>query len=444
MLGALMINHESLDGSWIERSLDNHRRKLQWAIWSPMVRIDPSDFEAARRFAERAHAMRLESLYVDVNADLTAAPPNEIVQPEDASEALALARARLDYELCRGTPTGEIDEVAKWFLDSMADPNRSKQLLSKEFIAQFETMKGDTHAWVNWAHDEMTRLDQERRQLLEAELKRSGAPKNSAKPRWRANATIYTPSHSLRPKVLARWNKQIESVQLQWSGKKDQFTLQITLHDNQPLALLVERLTSLAKLAVACLNIGSIGYFWFERPGFEQRMFNEIYDLEHSQLIEFGGRESFWGDGRAVALTEEHIDHAINCMMAYAPLPEADAEPIFLPYFHGLALIAKSDMFYNFDVLARQSFVASLAGALRHYGGWNGDSEKFEARFHDEFEAFMPEREHRDQMFKALTPEGNSTENSLEDLRSAKQLADLYLIYIGRQNLRAIINKRAD
>ena len=26
------------------------KRKLQWAVWSPLVRIDPADFEAARQF----------------------------------------------------------------------------------------------------------------------------------------------------------------------------------------------------------------------------------------------------------------------------------------------------------------------------------------------------------------------------------------------------------
>ena len=62
MLCARMINHPKLDGSWIEQSLESHRRKLQWAVWSPMVRIDPADFGAAREFAERAPAMRLASL----------------------------------------------------------------------------------------------------------------------------------------------------------------------------------------------------------------------------------------------------------------------------------------------------------------------------------------------------------------------------------------------
>jgi AbiV family abortive infection protein len=71
MLAARTIGHDRLDGTWVERSLDNHKRKLQWAVWSPLVRIDPADFEAARQFAERAHAMRLASLYVDPNAELT-------------------------------------------------------------------------------------------------------------------------------------------------------------------------------------------------------------------------------------------------------------------------------------------------------------------------------------------------------------------------------------
>src|SRR5260370_15107171 len=190
-------------------------------------------------------------------------------------------------------------------------------------------MNADGSAWAGWARDEVARLDREARQILEAELARPGAPKASAKPHWRAKAAIYTPSHSLRPKVLARWNKQIEPVQLLWTGKKDQFTLQITLHDNEPLPSLFGRLTTLAKAVVACLNIGTIGYFWFERPGFEKKMFQEIRDLELKRRLDFGRGESFWENGRVVALTDEHIEHAIHCMFAFMPLPEAEAEPIF-------------------------------------------------------------------------------------------------------------------
>jgi len=368
ILGAQMINHANLDGSWIERSLDSHRRKLQWAVWSPMVRIDPADFEAARQFAERAHSMRLASLYVDAKADLTDLPPSERVQRKDAEHTLSLARARLDYERARGTPSGEIDDLTKWFLDTMADPDLSRVLLSNPFIVQFEAMNSDARTWTGWAREELARLERESREVLEAELARPGAPKGSAKPRWRANAAVYTPSHSLRSKALARWNDQIDAVQLV---------------------------------------------------------------------------ESFWGDGRAVALTDQHIDHAIHCMMAFAPLPEAEAAPIFEPYFHGLALIAKSDVFYNFDILARHAFVNSLAGALRRYGGWSGKPEDFETSLHEGFAPFMPNREDRDQMFSALKTEGDPAETSLVNLRSAKQLADLYLIHTARRTWRTILDRTA-
>ncbi len=53
----------------------------------------------------------------------------------------------------------------------------------------------------------------------------------------------------------------------------------------------------------------------------------------------------------------------------------------------------------------------------------------------------MPEREHRDRMFKFLKPEGDPAETPLVNLRSAKQLADLYLIYTGRRNWRTILDQ---
>jgi hypothetical protein len=246
----------------------------------------------------------------------------------------------------------------------------------------------------------------------------------------------------LRAKVLAKWNERIEPVQFLWAGKKDECILQITLSDNEPLGALFGRLVSLAKLAVACINIGSIGYFWFQRPGFEQKMFKEVRDLEIRKQLDFGSPESFWGNGRAVSLTDEHVDHAVHCMMAFAPLSETDAEPIFAPYFNGLAMIAKSDTFYRFDELARHAFVGSLAGALRYYGGWSGKSEDFEECLHRCFAPFMPEQQHRDKVFLALRTRADPTETALANLRTAKQLADLYLVHTARRTWTKILDHR--
>ena len=428
------------DDSVFERWLDSHTRKLQWAIWTPMVdRIDPKDFEDARTFAESAHAKRLASLYVDSKAAIADLPPPEQVSKDDADLVLKLAKSRLEVERAHGTPTGKLDDLTEWFLDTMGDRQQSRRLLSNRFIEKFGEYKGDVRSWVNWSRQEFARLDREASDLLKAELARPAAKKGEAKPKWRANSVVYSPSHSLRSKVLAQWNEKMDWIKLLWTGKKDEFTVQITLHDNEPLPTLPGRLISLAKLTVACLNMGTIGYFWFERSGFERKMFKEVVDLEGNKPMSMEGGQSFWETGRTVALTNEHIDHALHCMMAYAPLPEAEAEPIFSPYFHGLALIAKSDLFYNFDQLARRAFCDSLCGALRHFGGWSGKNEDFEASFHAGFQPFIPEIEHRTQMLRVLTFKGDPAESSLANLRAAKQLTDLYLVHTARKTWQRIL-----
>jgi hypothetical protein len=53
----------------------------------------------------------------------------------------------------------------------------------------------------------------------------------------------------------------------------------------------------------------------------------------------------------------------------------------------------------------------------------------------------MPDRSHRDQVFKILKPHGDPTETSLVNLRTTKQLADLYLVHTGHRNWRAILER---
>jgi AbiV family abortive infection protein len=204
IVSATAVRRADSDEGWISRSLENHRRKLQWAIWSPLTRIDPEDFEAAWRFAERAHAMRLASLYVDADADQTDPPPKEQIKQEDADQVLELARARLSFEM-KSEESDEkvIDELTDWFLDAMADVDQARTLLSSGFRSQYEQLGGNARAWVRWARDEIAKLDVEASELLKLELAKPGSASESAKAKWRANATVYTPSHSLRAKVLA-------------------------------------------------------------------------------------------------------------------------------------------------------------------------------------------------------------------------------------------------
>lgn len=442
MIAARAVVGDSRDSDWMDKWLSSHKRKLQWAVWSPMRQIDPADFEEARRFAESVHARRLASLYVDPDADMADLPPRGNVTVEDAESVLGLARSRLELEKAHGTPTGETDEVLEWYLAAVDDPEATRRLFSKSFLAKYEEFSGDTRAWVIWTKSEFERLESESAALLSLELNRAAPSIENAKPRWQAQSVIYTPSHSLRPKILNYWNDRIDIVKLLWTGKKDQFLMEITLPDAVAVDQVHGKAVSLAKLVLACLNMGSIGYFWFQPPGFETELFRQFKDFENPKSkLQFGQAGSFWGTGRAVALEELHMQHAVECMLAYASLSGDEAEPVFRPYFDGLAFIAKSDVYYSLDEQARSAFVGALAGALHSFGSWDGKPDTFEPTLHQAFEPFMPEQKHRDIVFDSLKARQKDG-SSLENLRTAKQMADLYLIHIAKSRWQNILEAR--
>lgn len=435
------------DNSWVEKRLESHTRKLQWALWTPMGRIDPKNFEAAGVMAKNAHELRLSSLYVDPNSDFTDLPPKEIVSAERAASLLKLARSRLKLEEAREAPDETPDELLIWFLDTMAsDGTAKKYLLSEMSIDKHNELGDDARAWVAWARDEIEKAERKGAEILQEELAREAAHDSTHKPRWRAKTTIYTPSHAIRAKILSFWNEKLGKVaELVWTGKKDSFDLRITLHDNTSIKALHDKASNLAKLFVACLNLGSIGYFWFQRPGYEQRLFKLIEDFEHpDMLVGFDRPKSFWGDGRAVALTETNVTRALECFLAFAPMKWDVVMPIFQPYLDGLALLAKSDEFFSFDEMARESFRTSLGGALHLFAGWDGSEEKLASIFHDAFSPFLPEQKHREEMFSVLVRrEGDPEIETWERLRATKHSVDLYLMYIARQKyLELIKNKK--
>ena len=113
-------------------------------------RLNPKDFEEARRFAQSTHARRLASLYVNADKNNSAPlPPRDAVSLSQVTSVLDLARVRLELAGAEGRPIPEgNDEYAKWFLETTTDPGGSKLLFSKPFVDKHEEFRGDTRAWV--------------------------------------------------------------------------------------------------------------------------------------------------------------------------------------------------------------------------------------------------------------------------------------------------------
>ena len=90
----------TLDEDDVELNLkiDDHVKKLFWAIFSPFFerkRLTKEDFESYRGFAKETHERRLESLYTDPQAPLL---PQDRIEEEEADGLVRLAESRVNLE----------------------------------------------------------------------------------------------------------------------------------------------------------------------------------------------------------------------------------------------------------------------------------------------------------------------------------------------------------
>jgi AbiV family abortive infection protein len=322
LIGSRVAVGWARDSAWMEKWLSSHSRKLLWALWAPFGEIDPANFTEAKVLAERLHARRLAGLYVDPSAERPL--PREAVSLNEVQSVIDLARSLLRAEPDRPREV-EVDArptvILEWFLRTVDDPEGMRQLFSPPFLAKYEELGGNAARWAEWAKGEFERFAAEADAALRREFARRPGAESGEQPKWRVRTRVYTISHALRPKVLNYWNDRIDMVKLVYTGKKDEFLLELRFTDAVILPDLYGRALGMTKMMLAFLSIGSIGYFWFEKPHFVKRVFDEVKDLNQPKFkLEIGPQLSVWNSGRGVALTEQHLQHSIECMSSFIPM----------------------------------------------------------------------------------------------------------------------------
>jgi AbiV family abortive infection protein len=456
MLCARGVTRGAWDASWIDKRLDNHVWKLMWAVWAPSLsggKIDPKDFEEARRFAESTHERRMAGLYVDYEDSVTA-PPRQAVQIGHATTLLNLAAARLELEEARGAPVldGSTEEL-EWYLATVSDELGRKRLFSQPFIKKHEEFGGDTRAWVRWAREEFRRVAEAEKELLKRELSRQASKPGEGKPKWLMKVRVQTPSHSLRQKTLNFWNDRIDAVKLRTAGRKNQdLLLEITVHDHVKLEQVFDFGLALSKMHLVMLNIGTAGFFWYELSGQAEAYYESVQDLETPGVNVFIGRLSGlpreWAEDRPdrrkrqrVALEEAHLNIAIRALAAFGFTPDDEAEPIFGQYLHGLTLLSKSDLHMSLETQARDAFLTALRRAMHKFGDLQSADANLLPALHRVTEPIIKEEAHRTLLFAQLETPGKA---SVGDAVAAKRAADLYLALVAQRLWPEFIKRAKD
>jgi hypothetical protein len=315
-------------------------------------------------------------------------------------------------------------------------------LFSKPFLAKAEEIGGDARAWLRWARAEIEQIEAAGRETLQREMARKVDTGKTSTPKWLIKVRLYTPTHSVRQKVLNQWNDRVYWAKLRAVDKKSELLMELIINDNVPIADLFDEGMMVSKLHIAMLNIGSGGVFWFELSSQTQAYFEKVEDLEFQMEVKMAKRSGLakeWiaaGPGgrkfKRSALEKAHMENAMTCLAAFAPMTNDEAEPIFGQYFTGVTMLCKTDLHLGVEKPARNAFVQALRNALQRFGDWNGDEGNFKAGLSRAIESCVPDEAHRRLLCEGLDVEP-AGKVALPHAMEAKMITDLYLAIVARR-----------
>jgi len=360
-----------------EKMREDHVKKLFWALWGPTFtrqQVGPDQMRGAQGLATWIHDRRLSGLYVDWDGvDLLI--PRAAISPEHARTVTELAEARISLERSSdlNEPTPEEREVATWFLSVAGNREHAGLLFGRKSIDRLNEL-GDAREWVAWLKRQFEEQDRTSRELLERELARQEpAGANREKPKWLIRFRLFTPSHSVRQRILEGFNKESSGYIKLTAAKSNQLIVDYVLPAGLHVGALWDAGLSVAEHVLLALNVASCGFFWWQPSRYTATYFERVEDLEAKSEIRVERvpkLEVGWGNN---VLDQPALNRMVRALDSI-PLPSrkhADGDP-YGHYLDGLAFLGKTDLHLQLEVNAFESFFKAFKTATKLYGDWDG------------------------------------------------------------------------
>ena len=136
------------EGTWSLRAMDDHVRKLFFALWGPTFGrevITKEQIETHVGYARRLHEKRMRALYVPTIGELV--PPHDTVPADEVQAIIELATVRLNLEGATKFPelTPQEKQRLTWFLAGTRDDDTRAKILSGASMAKLAEL-GDGKA----------------------------------------------------------------------------------------------------------------------------------------------------------------------------------------------------------------------------------------------------------------------------------------------------------
>jgi hypothetical protein len=232
---------------------------------------------------------------------------------------------------------------------------------------------------MSWLKEQFDQAETEEREHLQRELARADAEHDGeGEPRWQVAIRLYSPAQSIRSAAIKSWNDRATWIKISAvHNDKQAVEAEFTFGDYMRLQELGLGGYRAAHLFVAAMNIGSTGFWWWERPEQHRRYYQRISDLKTPESVRldlniYPGAKFEW---KRDALKEGHLTRVAVCLGMAARLDRAAYFAIIENYITALALFAKSDLHFSLAPQACERFATSMLEAMRHFGDWDGTDE---------------------------------------------------------------------
>lgn len=407
--------------------IDDHERKLFWALWLPNFGSHDMSVEQFREFqalARQIHELRLATLYISPD------PTGARINDEDVTNLIRLTGARLEMEKQEKRAVDPaVQADLEWFFRATEHPFLKTVVMSAGSVAKLTEFMGDSRKWVRWLRETVEEMDRANRELAEAELQRPApGEKEARKPRWEMTLRFKSGSHSIRPKPLAKWNGYTTWLKLYPTDDKKELLLKMTL----PKGFLVNSLWDaglhLSTLFILSLNIGAFGFFWWYLPSVVDKYYEKIVDLENGANLVLDTPSLQLNFGRR-ALNEAELLNVRAVLGHLLQVPNEQSLP-YRRYFWALGLLAKSDLLGQLHHHALIEFSEALKVALTTFGDWDGKPDTLETGIDSVFGRFDEQfrTEVKRMLLLARDAAEKQTSVSTDDVIKMKAFCDTYFV----------------
>jgi AbiV family abortive infection protein len=357
--------------SWYGKQFDDHIKKLFWAIWGDVFgkRPDPKEIEHLRETATIIHNNRLRGIYVEAASDNFIAPKDAVTE-DILAPLMTLVQAKLALQpTLKGVEYKQEDlELLSWFSSVNDDLEKRKFIFSHQSFDKMAQV--GAKEWLTWIREEIQKSEAQAMAALQREMTRGFTEgEEGQQEKWELKIRLFSQSHSIRPKPLNQWNDKVTWIKLlPVNGKKHHLDAIIKI----PKFITIQSVYNVgygySNLLVAALNIASGGLFWWQAPKNLFTFYESLVDKENQMTGMIGRTPELKLGWPSAVLDEAILNQVINvfAMMPQPYDPPESSEALF-HYMTGIALLAKTDVFLQFEVQSYGAFSSAARAALRLY-----------------------------------------------------------------------------